>query len=132
VAAAEPTNFMELRFVVRSTCRPSAPLPLCLEVEARAKVACYSSAACSELLLHGQIPQFGLAICKWLHGVVGYHMCLTHTRSPDRAWVKSFIFLMHSSNPNSFEDILLLLEQILLTGPYKQEQAVSMPPMIIG
>jgi hypothetical protein len=26
---------------------------------------------------------------KWLHGVVGYHMCLTHTRSPDRAWVKS-------------------------------------------
>jgi hypothetical protein len=39
---------------------------------------------------------------------------------------------MHSSNPNSLDDILLLLEQILLTGPYKQEQVVSVPPMIVG
>jgi hypothetical protein len=73
----------------------------------------------------------------WLHGVVGYHMCLTHTRSPDRAWVKSldaFLFWLQFmdwaqvfSGLSSFVFIFIDGPEVTLTMQCRPYSRTSIP-----
>ena len=53
--------------------------------------------------------RFHQSACQFsTHGVVGYHVCLTRTRSPVRSWVSAFLPLLHAF-PSGFCATLTLM-----------------------